>query len=326
MVPDWKPACSLRHLRNRAQMLDKIRQYFAEQGVLEVETPLLGHAIGTDPNLDFFSTEYLLPPQKQRLYLQTSPEFAMKRLLASGSGSIFQICKAFRNGEAGRLHNPEFTLLEWYRVGFDLSRLMDEIAELLLLLLDQQVPIHETRRLTYSDVFQRYTGLDALHFAHSRYSGCAASHNLPEAEQLCGQNHAAWLDFLFSHIVQPQLTGAYLYLIYDYPACQPGLSRLRADNALVAERVEVFINGIELGNGYYELADVIEQERRFHNEIQLRKTQRKPAVTVDGRFISALTSGLPECSGMAIGLDRLLMLATGSGTLADVLAFPISRA
>lgn len=307
-------------------MLEKIRRYFSEQGVLEVETPLLCHGIGTDPNLDFFAVGYHLPPQEQLLYLQTSPEFAMKRLLASGSGSIFQICKAFRNGETGRFHNPEFSLLEWYRVGFDLNGLMDEVGRLVPLLLGRSAPIDAVKRRTYREVFRHYTGLDALHFSLPRYAHCARSHDLPDAMVVCGRSHAAWLDFLFSHIVQPRLTGACLYLVHDYPACQPGLARLKTDDARVAERVEVFVNGIEIGNGYCELTDAHEQERRFMAEIELRKRQKRPPVAIDRRFLNALGSGLPDCAGMAIGLDRLLMLATGTESIAEVLAFPVARA
>lgn len=326
MSPDWQPSCSLQHLRNRAQMLQKIRAFFAARDVLEVETPLLCRGIGSDPNLDFFTSVYKSSPQEQSLYLQTSPEFAMKRLLAAGSGSIYQICKAFRNGEAGRYHNPEFTLLEWYRVGFDLSTLMNEIAELLQYLGGESLPWQQVERYSYSDVFHRYTGLDALDFSPDAYRHGAARLGLSDAERLCGENHVLWLDLLFSHCVQPYLGQLSICLVYDYPSCQSSLARLKPGQSTLCERVEIFVQGVELGNGYYELIDAEEQERRFTAEIEMRRCQGLPFTMPDKRLLAALKSGLPDCAGIAIGLDRLLMLLTGSEHIDSVLAFPISRA
>ena len=174
----------------------------------------------------------------------------MKRLLAAGSGSIYQICKAFRNGEAGRFHNPEFTILEWYRVGFDLALLMDEVEALFDALFDGQ--LNSPRRVSYQTIFEQYTGLNALIFSYIDYCAYANQNGLNEAITLCGQNHALWLDFLFSFCVQPHLGINELCLVYGYPACQSSLARLNSENPLITERVEVFINGIELGNGFYE--------------------------------------------------------------------------
>ena len=324
MSEDWRPSCSLELLRRRAEMLQTIRQFFAERDVLEVETPLLSLTVGTDPQLDFFTTSYAMPPQ-QTLYLQTSPEFAMKRLLAAGSGSIYQICKAFRNGEAGRFHNPEFTILEWYRVGFELAELMQDITDLILAVFKDR-HLDAPQRFSYQTVFQQQTGLDPLQFDHDAYCAYAQAVGLPEAVALCGENHALWLDFIFSHQIQPQLGKNALCLVYGYPACQSSLARFNIENPSVTERVELFLNGIELGNGYYELADYIEQERRFDTEIMIRKQQNLPLINKDNRLIAALKAGLPNCSGIAIGLDRLLMLLTDSLSLSDVLAFPIDRA
>lgn len=307
-------------------MLATIRQFFNDRGVLEVETPLLSHGIGTDPQLAFFSTEYCFQPKTETLYLQTSPEFAMKRLLAAGSGSIYQICKAFRNGESGRFHNPEFTLLEWYRTGFDLFQLMEEIDRLIKAIFAPYRQLQETRTTTYQAVFERYTGLDPLVFSRADYSDYAEQNGIPEAVSICADSHELWLDFIFSHRVQPNLGAAGLCLVYGFPACQSSLARINADNPSVTDRVEIFIQGMELGNGFYELTDAEEQERRFAKEIAFRRQNGLPSVDKDRRLLNALASGLPDCSGMAIGLDRLLMLLTEAESIDQVLAFPVARA
>ena len=326
MSNTWQPTCSIEFMRLRARMLDDIRHFFSKRDVLEVETPLLSYSSGTDPQLDFFTTEYGLPPLQHRLFLQTSPEFAMKRLLAAGSGSIYQICKAFRNGESGRFHNPEFTMLEWYRVGFTLPQLMDEIAELIGLLFKGHRTLNATQRFSYQELFHRYTGLDPLVFSYQNYCAYALANHTLEAVSICGYDHALWLDFIFSHKVQPQLGENALCMVYDYPACQSSLARINADNSLVADRAEVFINGIELGNGYYELTDATEQDRRFDEEIDIRQQRKRPLTVKDKHLIAALEAGLPDCSGMAIGLDRLLMLLSDSASIQDVLNFPLHRA
>ncbi len=325
MLNEWQPTCSIDILRLRAQVLDGIRRFFSARAVLEVETPLLGHGGGTDPQLDFFTTEYCSPPLQSTLFLQTSPEFAMKRLLAAGSGSIYQICKAFRNGESGRFHNPEFTLLEWYRVGFTLPQLMDEIAELIAVLFIGHRALNPAQRVSYQELFQRCTGLNPLEFSYQNYCAYARDNQLSEAISICGHDHGLWLDFIFSHNVQPHLGDNAVCMVYGYPACQSSLARINECNSQITDRVEVFINGIELGNGYYELTDAKEQERRFDKEIAVRQQRKRPVTVKDKHFIEALEAGLPECSGMAIGLDRLLMLLANSATINDVLSFPIHR-
>ncbi len=305
-------------------MLERIRAFFAQRHVLEVETPILSHASGTDPQLAFFTTTYYSPPQTHTLFLQTSPEFAMKRLLASGCGSIYQICKAFRNNEVGRFHNPEFTLLEWYRVGFDLHDLMDEVEALFNALFGEHLKAPE--RLAYSTVFAHYTGLDALTFSYHTYCDFAKRENLQDAITLCGENHALWLDFLFSFCVQPHLGKNALCLIYGYPACQSSLARINATNPSITDRVEVFINGVELGNGFYELTHAAEQNARFDAEISARKNDNLPQATKDTRLLAALDAGLPDCAGIAIGLDRVLMILNESASISDVLSFDIQHA
>jgi len=307
-------------------MLAGIRQFFAERAVLEVETPLLCQATGSDPNLAAFVTEFSLAPRKTCMYLQTSPEFAMKRLLAADYGCIYQICKAFRKGEQGKQHNPEFTLLEWYRVGFNLIRLMDEIEALLMRLLTNIEFSSDPVRFSYADVFQQYTGLDPRVFSLTNFQRCAEQQGFPEAIRLCGAEHATWLDFLFSHLIQPHLGRTNICMIYDYPACQSSLARTKPEDQRVVERVEVFINGVELGNGYYELNDAIELEQRFDRELLLRKQKGLPVPDKDQRLLAALHNGIPDCAGMALGLDRLLMIAAGQEDIAGVIAFPINRA
>ncbi len=325
MFQDWRPTCSLDLLRLRAQTLSRIRQFFSERSVMEVETPLLSHSCGTDPQLAFFTSEYCFSPERQTLFLQTSPEFAMKRLLAAGTGSIYQIGKAFRNGESGRFHNPEFTLLEWYRVGFTLPQLMDEITDLIEALFVGK-GLQETQRISYQDVFFLYTGLNSLEFSYQSYCAYAIESGLSEAISLCEHDHALWLDMLFSHKVQLNLGDNSLCLVYGYPACQSSLARINEHCDQITDRVELFMNGVELGNGYYELTDAKEQSMRFDTELAIRQENNLPIMVKDQRLIDALAAGLPECSGIAIGLDRLLMLLSGSKSIEDVLAFPIYRA
>ena len=364
----WQPTAGFQTLRLRAQLLSEIRQFFAERSVWEVETPLLCHTTGTDPQLDFFASQYHCPPNNPTFYLQTSPEFAMKRLLAAGSGSIYQICKAFRNGEAGRYHNPEFTILEWYRVGFDLQALMDEVVELLIAILtpflsndheglvftpadDRQFRRSDAssrfkshqgatmrrsyhdfqgnlsiQQTSYQDIVKQLIGLDPLVFDRQAYQQAAIRLHSPEAEALCGDDHALWLDFLFSHHVQTALPQNTICLVYGYPAIQSSLARIHPEDVRVSERFEVFINGMELGNGFFELQDADEQARRFATEIEHRRALGLADVAMDQRFLQALQAGLPDCSGVAIGLDRLLMIATGCESIEQVLAFPFNRA
>lgn len=315
----WQPSCSIELLQQRARMLQRIRVFFAQRNVLEVETPLLQTACGTDPNLAFFDTFIEIQPHRQQLFLQTSPEFAMKRLLAAGSGSIFQICKAFRNNEVGRFHNPEFTMLEWYRVDFNLIQLMNEVENLFDVLFENRLETPE--RVSYQTIFKQHTGLNALQFSFEKYANFAEQASLNEAISICDNNHALWLDFLFSFCVQPHLGKNHLCLVYGYPACQSSLARLNPNNLLITERVEVFLNGIELGNGYHELTDFEEQNRRFDAEIELRKQQNLPPVVKDENLIAALKHGLPNCAGIALGLDRILMLLANKNSISDVLSF-----
>lgn len=326
MPNEWRPTCSIELLHLRAQLFAEIRQFFSARAVLEVETPLLSYCSGTDPQLDFFTTDYCSPPLRHTLFLQTSPEFAMKRLLAAGSGSIYQLCKAFRNGESGRYHNPEFSLLEWYRVGFTLTQLMEEVGELIAVLFNGRKTLNSSQRFAYQELFQSHTGLNPLVFSYQDYCAYARDNDQPDAVSICGYDHGLWLDFIFSHNIQPHLGENAVCMVYGYPACQSSLARINEGNPNVTDRVEVFINGVELGNGYYELTDAKEQDRRFDKEIAIRQQRKSPITVKDKHLIAAMEAGLPECSGMAIGLDRLLMLLTNSANINDVLNFPVHRA
>jgi lysyl-tRNA synthetase class 2 len=325
-VIDWQPTCRLPQLRLRAQLLAFIRHFFAQRDVLEVETPLLCHTTGTDPLLDFFSADYRFLPQPQPMFLQTSPEFAMKRLLAAGSGSIYQICKAFRNGESGRFHNPEFTMLEWYRVDFQLPEFMDEVAELISTILVPRFPAKTIEKIAYVDLFLQTTGLNPLIFSLADYQAYSIAHDFPEAVDLCGEDHLLWIDFIFSHKIQPQLGLQSVCLVYGYPALLSSLARINAENPAITDRFEVFVEGIELGNGFFELADSREQEQRFDLEIAEREQKGLPPVKKDEYLLAALSAGLPDCSGVALGLDRILMLLDESASIDDILTFPIARA
>lgn len=315
-------------LQQRASLNAGIRRFFAERGVLEVETPLLCRHTVTDPGLHPFETRFRHPGQLEGrvLYLQTSPEFAMKRLLAAGSGSIYQICKAFRNEESGRQHNPEFSLLEWYRIGFSLSDLMDEVESLVGGLFSHVAPLLPAERFDYGEVCERYLGLNPLSANWQTFMACANRLGLPEAEVLCGDDPCVWLDLLFSHFVQPHLGLGRLTFVHHYPDFMPSLACQSPEKPGCVERVEVFLSGMELGNGFHELSDPVEQAERFERDGRKRQALGLKASEPDAYLLAALERGLPDCSGMAIGLDRLLMGLHGADSIAGVLSFPVQSA
>ena len=322
----WRPASDLTQLHLRAKMLSNIRGFFDRRSVLEVETPLLCHATGTDPQLDFFSTEYHSAPKNRTMYLQTSPEFSMKRLLAAGSGSIFQICKAFRNGESGRFHNPEFSILEWYRIDFTLWQLIDEVIALLTEVLKGYYVVESVEKVSYVDVFNKVTGINPLEFCQESYALYASHNSIDDAIEICGNDHSMWLDFIFSYKVQPVLKDQDICIVHGYPAIQSSLARINSDNPAIADRFEVFIKGVEIGNGFFELSDAEEQEQRFNQENKARDLKGLVVVEKDELLLDALKFGLPDCSGIALGLDRLLMIMTNTQAVSDVIAFPLDRA
>jgi lysyl-tRNA synthetase class 2 len=327
-APAWHPGADLATLRLRAELLARIRAFFAARGVLEAETPVLSAAAITDPHLASFGTLYSGPgPLYGRtLYLHTSPEFPMKRLLAAGSGCIYQIARVFRDGEAGRRHNPEFTLLEWYRVGFDHHRLMGEVAELVSELLAGKLALAEPERLSYRELFQRHLGLDPHRTSAPALAACAERQNVPIPPGMPADDPDPWLDLLLTHCIEPELGPGRLTFVYDYPASQAALARLRPGDPPVGERFELYVNGVELANGFHELGDAEEQRRRFERENAVRQASGLPVMAVDEHLLAALGTGLPDCAGVALGFDRLAMLAAGKKSLAEVLAFPLDRA
>jgi lysyl-tRNA synthetase class 2 len=313
----WRPTAPFSHLHLRARLIRRIRDYFAEQQVLEVETPVLTAAGVTDPHIDSF----MMPAQgagnrTADLFLQTSPEYAMKRLLAAGSGPIYQIARVFRAGEAGRRHSPEFSLLEWYRPGFDHHTLMDEVEELLSRLLSLEA---RAERITYCELFRQYLDIDPLQATIPELRHCA------EINQISFQNTVTdrdvWLDLLFSHVIEPRLQGrrTRMVFVHDYPASQAALARI--DDRGLAARFELYLDGVELANGYHELVDAEEQQRRFMQDNHRRRESGKAEMPVDQNLLRALESGLPDCAGVALGLDRLVMCAAGADSLDQVISF-----
>jgi len=327
--PAWRPGADLATLRLRAELLARTRAFFAARGVLEVETPALSAAAITDPHLASFGTLYTGPgPLDGRtLYLHTSPEFPMKRLLAAGSGCIYQLARVFRDGEAGSRHNPEFTLLEWYRVGFDHHRLMDEVADLVAELLAGKLTLVErAERLSYGEIFQRYLALNPHRATVAELAVCAERSNVPIPAGMPADDPDPWLDLLLTHRIEPRLGAGRLTFVYDYPASQAALARLRPGDPPIGERFELYVDGVELANGFHELGDAAEQRRRFERENAARRASGLPVMPVDEHLLAALEAGLPDCAGVALGFDRLAMLAAGKNSLAEVLAFPLDRA
>jgi len=320
---DWAPSAPIANLRRRAEILKQVRQFFAERDVMEVDTPVMSHCAVSDPFIDTIETVFRAYPQApaHHLYLQSSPEYAMKRLLAAGSGSIYQIGKAFRNGEVGSRHNPEFTMLEWYRPGFDAEQLMAEVEALVC----QVLGLEQIEKLSYREVFQRYLSLDP-HQATSRQLAEVARQHIDVPYE--DDNPDNWLNLLMSHLIEPQLEQHGAVFIYDYPASQAALAKVTNDSqgVPVACRFELFVNGVELANGYHELTDAAEQARRLEFDIQQRRELELPQRPTDQRLVAALESGMPECAGVALGVDRLVMQALASEQIDQVIAFPMSIA
>jgi lysyl-tRNA synthetase class 2 len=320
---NWRPSASIKALRQRALVLQKIRQFFAVRDVLEVDTPALSHATVTDEHLHSFCTQFIHPfsPQASTLYLQTSPEFAMKRLLCAGSGAIYQICKSFRNEEAGRFHNPEFTMLEWYRPGFDHLQLMTEIDELIQMV----VGCDSAERVTYQDVFKQYLGYCPLTATLTDIKTLASQYGY--AELAANENDKdTLLMLLFSQHVEPKIGQDRPCFVMDFPASQAALARISPTNPLVAERFELYFQGIELANGFHELTDGPEQLKRFKQDNVKRQNMELEMMPIDHNFIAAIDYGLPACAGVALGIDRLLMLALNYSEIDQVIAFENSRA
>lgn len=312
----WSPSASLDALRRRAALLADIRRFFAERQVLEVEVPTLSRRATSDPHIDSITALC----NGETAYLATSPEFGLKRLLAAGMGDCYYLGKAFREGEAGGRHNPEFTMLEWYRCGWDDRQLMREVGELLSGLLQ----IATVRTLSYRALFQQQLQLDPHLASEDELRACVAREMdlafIPANRDEC-------LDLLMSHRLEPAM-GEGITLLYDFPASQAALAKVVEDETgtPVARRFEAYVGGLELANGYWELTDAQEQLRRFQADHRYRGAHKLHVYPFEERLVQALEAGLPECAGVALGVDRLLMLAGGYSRIDQVIAFPIERA
>lgn len=320
------PTADWSTLRLRAELLRKTRVFFHERGFLEVETPILAADTVVDRHLDPLLTtlEGVGPPRT--LYLQTSPEFAMKRLVAAGGEAIFQVAHAFRQGERGPRHNPEFTLVEWYRKGDDYAAGMQFLSELCEAMLGRG----PAERVTYRRAFLDRVGVDPLTAATSEIADVARN-RVPEAAAAFDASahpadRDAWLDLLLSGLVEPRLGVERPTILHDYPPSQAALARVRDERPPVAERFELYVDGLELANGYHELLDAETLLRRNEENNQLRAADGKPTLPAESRLLAAMRQGLPACTGCALGFDRVVMLAAGKSDIAEVLPFPIERA
>lgn len=318
----WQPTASIENIKKRAEVYTQIRQFFSERNILEVETPLLCQHTITDIYIESFKTEYQSAPIKKSYFLQTSPEYAMKRLLTHGIGAIYQICKAFRQGDFGRQHNPEFTLLEWYRPDFNHHQLMDEVDNFLQLILKSP----KAEKISYELLFKRHVDLNPFLCTKKELYDFIHEKKLLAPKQIVHLDKDTCLQVILSHLIEPNLGKTKPIFVYDFPSTQAALAKVRDDNPPVAERFELYINGMEIANGFHELSNAKEQRHRFMQDQDYRKHHQQFIPDIDERFISALDNNFPECSGVALGIDRLLMILTNTNKIADILTFPWDRA
>ena len=302
-------------------MLKTARRFFQDRGVLEVETPILSAAAVSDPQIESLATR--IAGVSGARYLCPSPEYAMKRLLAAGSGDIYQICKVFRDAERGRWHNPEFTMIEWYRVGQNDTALMNEVEALIGEMLAPGRGLGPAERLSYSDALLRHAGVDAFDSTEDELLDAASRHGIHCDAQL---DRDAKLDLLMGLIVGPRLGRGNPCFVCDYPASQAALARLKPGQPQVAARFELYLDGLELANGFHELAQPEEQRARFMHDLELRGAREQIQPPLDENFLAALQSGLPDCAGVALGFDRLVAIALGADKLADAMSFSIETA
>lgn len=317
----WHPTAEIKIIKQRAALLADIRQFFQQRAVLEVETPVLSPYAPTAPYLESFSTTFtpLAMGDNRTLYLHTSPEFMMKRLLAAGSGPIYQMGKVFRNGEKGQCHAPEFTLLEWYHPGYQLQQLIDEVIALLTTISDCG-PVIQYR---YDDIFRHYIGLDIFSCSDEALRQAALT-QITAIDETLTLDRDGWCEIIMSYLIEPQLAqhnGP--VVVYDFPASQAQLAKLTQNAAgqTVAARFEVYMAGLELANGYDELCDAVELKRRFDHDNQQRQRQNKDLMPIDQSLLAAMQAGLPQCAGVALGIDRLCMALFKQKDMASVQSF-----
>ncbi len=310
-------------LHQRARLNALIRDFFAHRNVLEVETPILSVAGNTEPNIDSFHTDFSghVDAGPRRRWLRTSPEYPLKRLLAAGVGDCYELGRVFRNGEAGGRHNPEFTMLEWYRVGWDHHRLVDETIELVraaLAMVGRQATVQV---LTYRELFIDTVGVDPFNADEVQLRAPLAGIGINPQ----GLTRDDWLDLLMTHRIQPHFPADRITVIHDWPATQAALAKIRPGNPPLAERFELYLGAVELANGYHELNDADEQRQRFQRDLTVRSTRGDVLPPLDEALLAALPA-MPACAGVAVGVDRLLMALAGTGRIADVLAFDFAHA
>jgi lysyl-tRNA synthetase class 2 len=325
MSGDWRPGAAIEALRLRAALYARIREFFATRQVLEVETPILSAAGNSDPNIRSFVTTFsgTAAAGSARRWLRTSPEYPLKRLLAAGVGDCYELGRVFRDGEAGRRHNPEFSMLEWYRVGWDHTALMQEVAELVDVALSLVERRAAVRRIAYRALFREQLGVDP--FTASIDALRAPLHDF--GIDAHGLERDDWLDLLMTHRLQPTFGANEILFVYDYPASQCALARLRGSGEdAVAERFETYLGSEELANGYHELCDADEQRARFARDLERRARRGDASVEIDQGLLMALAAGMPDCAGVALGVERLLLAMLGADQIERVLAFPFARA
>ncbi len=317
-VERWREALEL-----RARLYTLTREFFAERGVLEVDTPILSAAGNTEPNIEGFITDFSGHSDAgvRARFLRTSPEYPMKRLLAAGVADCYELARVFRNGEAGRRHNPEFTMLEWYRVGWDHRRLMDECAELVNTALGLVGLLCEIKKISYTKWFEHELDLDPNFASESDLRASLAAFDIEPD----GLTRDDWLDLLVTHCLQPALPHGQITIVYDYPASQCTLAKIRDDDPPVAERFELYLGTHELANGYHELNDAAEQRARFDRDNARRRTRGQREMPIDENLLAVLND-LPDCAGVALGIDRLLMCLLNTDDIGEVLAFPFANA
>ncbi|MCD1125426.1 elongation factor P--(R)-beta-lysine ligase [Jinshanibacter sp. LJY008] len=322
-LASWQPSASIAKLLKRAKIVSEIRRFFSERGVLEVETPAMSQATVTDIHLFPFQTRFVGPgaADGMTLFLMTSPEFHMKRLLAAGSGPIYQMGKSFRNEEAGRYHNPEFTMLEWYRPHFDMYRLMNEVDDLLQQILDCEA----SEVVSYQQIFIRHLEIDPLSADKPQLRAAAAKLDMEELANR-EEDRDTLLQMLFAFGVEPHIGQEKPTFVYHFPASQAALAEISSEDHRVAERFEVYYKGVELANGFRELTDAGEQRQRFEQENRKREARGLLVHPIDENFLAALAYGMPECAGVALGVDRLIMIALSAQSISEVMAFPVDRA
>lgn len=309
------------HLRARLYAL--IRDFFAARGVLEVETPMLSAAGNTEPNIESFSTRFHghVDAGARERWMRTSPEYPLKRLLAAGVGDCYELGRVFRNGEAGGRHNPEFTMLEWYRVGWDHHQLMEETIALVEAALATVGRRAEVCVEGYRQLFIDELGIDPAHAPVEQLRAALTGHYIdPE-----GLTRDDWLDLLITHRLQPGFPANRITVIHDYPASQCALAKVRPGDPPLAERFELYLGRYELANGYHELNDAAEQRRRFERDNAVRRGRGQREVPMDEHLLAVLDA-MPDCAGVALGIERLLMCLVGTDAIADVLSFPFSEA